>query len=58
MSKHIKNNVQASIVVFFLLPYLLGLGIALASDGSLSSGIIAGLIVGMYNISNGLVTFS
>ena len=46
MFKHIKNDIPASIVVFFVaLP--LCLGIALASGAPLFSGVIAGIIGGV-----------
>jgi MFS superfamily sulfate permease-like transporter len=47
MFKHIKNDIPASIVVFFVaLP--LCLGIALASGAPLFSGLIAGIIGGIF----------
>ncbi|WP_324024935.1 SulP family inorganic anion transporter [Maribacter sp. BPC-D8] len=47
MFKHIKNDIPASIVVFFVaLP--LCLGIALASGAPLFSGVIAGIIGGVF----------
>ena len=60
MFKHIKNDIPASIVVFFVaLP--LCLGIALASGAPLFSGVIAGIIGGiigaMYDIHTGAVSF-
>ena len=46
MFKHIKNDLPASVVVFFVaLP--LCLGIALASGAPLFSGLIAGIIGGI-----------